>query len=79
MPSRDKIERRRLLKWRVADDIIGMPPCSSIRLYGATRSARQANEDYDELMRLDPDVKCASEGLRSVRVGLDGSDVGVRK
>lgn len=34
----------------------------------------EAIEDYDELMRLDPDKRCAALGRRSEEVGLDRFD-----
>ena len=39
----------------------------------------EAIEDYDELMRLDPDARCAAVGLRSEEVWFDHFDEGLSK
>ena len=39
----------------------------------------EAIEDYDELMRLDPDVRRAAVELRSGNLGLDLFDGGLSK
>ena len=39
----------------------------------------EAIEDYDELIRLDPDARCAAVELRSGILGLDRFDEGLSK
>ena len=39
----------------------------------------KAIEDDDELMRLDPDVRCATVGLRSEKAWLDRFEEGLSK
>ena len=39
----------------------------------------EAFDDYDELMRLDPDARCVAVELRSGNLGLDRFDGGLSK
>ena len=63
----------------MADDTIGMPPCSGSGFMRQRGLHEEAIEDYDELMRLDTEARCAAVLLRSEKVGLDRLNEGLSK